>query len=142
MTLNSHTLSTETLNSVYNSHVTRCLCFRLFTEGFCSPTPKFMKCFHNLWPSFLPKRQFSNEKIWCLETKLWLKVIFSQCVQGYAETYVWFVHVTDFYYPGKKNLNKFFSNYKISFCSKLAHIDLYIKLPIEVWQALAANGYQ
>ena len=26
---------------------------------------------------FPPKRKFSNEKIWCLETRLWLKVIFS-----------------------------------------------------------------
>ena len=37
---------------VSNNHVTRCLCFRLLTEGFCSPTPKFMKCSHNLWPFF------------------------------------------------------------------------------------------
>ena len=48
------TLSMEThlINSAYNSHDTRCLCFRLLTEGFSSPTPKFMKCSHDLWPSF------------------------------------------------------------------------------------------
>ena len=28
----------NSLNSAYNSHVTRCLCFRLHTEGFRSPT--------------------------------------------------------------------------------------------------------
>ena len=57
---------------------------------------------------FLPKQIFSNKKIWCLETKLWSKVTFSQCVQGYAEMSVWFVHVTNCYCSGKKNLNKFF----------------------------------
>ena len=66
-----------------------------------------------LWPCFLPKQQFSNEKIWCLETKLWLKVIFFQCVQGYAEISVWFVHVTDCYCFGKRNLNKFFLTTKL-----------------------------
>ena len=53
VTLNSHTyLSMEMYWIVSNNHVTRCLCFRLLTEGFCSPTPKFMKCSHNLWPFF------------------------------------------------------------------------------------------
>ena len=63
---------------------------------------------------FLPKRQFSNEIFWCLETKLWSKVIFCQCVHGYPETSVWFDHVTDCYCSGKRNSNKFFSNYKFA----------------------------
>ena len=45
----------NSLNSAYNSHITRCLCFRLLTEGFCSPTSKFLKYPHNLWPSFFAK---------------------------------------------------------------------------------------
>ena len=64
---------------------------------------------------FLPKRQFSNKKIWCLETKLWSKVIFSQYTHGYAETSVSFVHVTDCYCSGKTNLNKFFLTTKLPF---------------------------
>ena len=40
---------------------------------------------------FLPKGQFLNKKIWCFETKPWSKVNFSKCVQGCAETTVWFV---------------------------------------------------
>ena len=120
----SYPFHRNSLNSVYNNHVTRCFCFRLLTEAFCSQP-------QNLWNTpttfdllFLPKQQFSNEKIWCLETKIWSKVIFSQHVQRYAETSVWFVHVTDCYYFGKRNSNKFFLTiYKISFCSKLPHID-------------------
>ena len=74
----------NSLNSAYSSHVTRCLCLRLLTEGFCFPQPQ------NLWnfPTILtfifcpPKQQFSNGKTWCLKIKLWSKVIFSKCVQG------------------------------------------------------------
>ena len=74
----------NSLNSAYNSHVTRCLCLRLLTEGFCFPQPQ------NFWnfPTTLtflfcpPKQQFSNGKTWCLKIKLWFKVIFSKCVQG------------------------------------------------------------
>ena len=61
------------------------------------------------------KRQFSNEKIWCLEIKLWSKVIFIQCVQEYAETSVWFVHVTDGYCSCMRNSNKFFLTPKLPF---------------------------
>ena len=61
------------------------------------------------------KQQFSNEKIWCLETKLWSKVIFSQRVQGYTETSVWFVHVTDCYCSGRRNSNKIFLTTKFPF---------------------------
>ena len=48
---------------------------------------------------FLLQQQFSNEKIWCSETKLWSKVNFLQHCLGrrYSETSVWFVHVTDIY---------------------------------------------
>ena len=81
----SHTLSMEThLNSAYNSHITRCLCFRLHTlKVFLFPNPKCLTFFF-----FVPysKWKLSNENIWCLEAKLWPKVIFSQCVQWYAET--------------------------------------------------------
>ena len=64
---------------------------------------------------FLPKRQFSNEKVWCLETKLWSKVILFQRVYGYAETSAWFAHVTDCYYFGQRNSNKFFLTTKFIF---------------------------
>ena len=64
---------------------------------------------------FLSKQQFSNEKNWCLKTKLWLKVIFSKCVQEHAETSAWFVHVTDCYCSGKRNLNEFFPTTKLLF---------------------------
>ena len=53
---------------------------------------------------FLPKQQFSIETFWCLETKLWSKVVFFQHIQGYAETSVWFDHVTGSYCSGKINL--------------------------------------
>ena len=36
-----------------------------------------------------------------------------QMKKGYAETSVWFVHVTDCYCSGKKNLNKFFLTAKL-----------------------------
>ena len=64
---------------------------------------------------FLTKQKFSNEKIWWLQTKLWSKVIFSQGVQGYAGTSVWFVYVTDCYCSGKRNWNKFFLTTKLPF---------------------------
>ena len=44
---------------------------------------------------FLPKQQFSNEKTWCFEMKLWSKVNFSQYVQLYTEIVT--VIVTDCY---------------------------------------------
>ena len=75
---------------------------------------------------FLPKQMFSMEKNWCPEMKLWLTVNFSQHVQGYSETSVWFVHVTYIYCSGGKNLRNFevsFSSHKISLCSKSPHFD-------------------
>ena len=57
---------------------------------------------------FLPKMQFSNERLWCFETKLRSKVIFFQQVQGCIETFVWSVRVTDCYCSGGRNSNKFF----------------------------------
>ena len=130
----------NSLNSVFNSYVTRCLCFRLLTEGFCSPTSKFVKCSHNLWPSFL-KQQFSNGKIWCLEAKLWSKVVFSQRVQGYAEISVWFVGVTDCYYSDKRNSNKFFLAMKYSFVQSRPTLmgRLWTTLGIFIWQKRIRN---
>ena len=55
--------------------------------------------------------------------KLMWKLFFPNVSRDYAETSPWFVHVTYCYCSGKRNLNKFFSNYKTAFCSKLAHID-------------------
>ena len=114
----------NSLNSTYKTATSQDVCVSDCTlkVSVPSPTSKFLKCPHNLWPCFLPKRQFSNEKIWCLETKLWSNVIFSQRVQGYAETSAWFLHVTDCYCSDKKN-SKVFSNYEIAFCSKSPHID-------------------
>ena len=108
----SYPIHRKSLNSVYNSHSTRC--FSYCSLKFSIPQPQNLwKCSHDLWPSFSYKQQFSNEKIWCLETKLSLKVIFSQRIQGPdiprdMQKHVWFVHVTDYYYSGKRNLNKFF----------------------------------
>ena len=67
----SHFLHGNSLISVYNRHVARCLYFRSITESLCFPTPRFFKC--------------PNEKIWCFETKLWSKINFSQHVQGYTK---------------------------------------------------------
>ena len=105
---------------------------------------------HNLWnvPTtfdflFLPKQQFSNGKIWCLETKLWSKVIFSQLVQGYAETSVWFAHVTDCYYSGKRNSNKFFRTTKFSFVQSSPILQLmgwlWTTLGVFIWQKRMCN---
>ena len=85
----------NSLISVYNSHATSFLCFRLVTEGVCSPFKKFSKCPHDLWPfifallTILKRRNLISR--WCFETKLWSKVSFSQCVQGCAETTAWFI---------------------------------------------------
>ena len=96
--------------------VTRCLCFRLHTEGLRSPTSKFFKSPHNFWPCFLLKRQLLNEKIWCLETKLWSKVIFSQRVQDMQKhLFDLSTYVTDCHCSGEINLNKFFLTTKLPF---------------------------
>ena len=106
--LNSHTLSTET-HWIVSITTMSCVLD-------CSQVSVLQS--QNLWNVhskallfdlrffFLPKPQFSNEKNWCLETKLWSKAIFSQHVQRYAEISAWFVHVTDCYYSaGKRNSN-------------------------------------
>ena len=115
MTLNSHTLSTETHWIVSRTTMSQDICV------LDCPLKVSVPQSQNLWnvPTifdllFLPKQQFSNEKIWCLETKLWSKVIFSLHVKGYAETSARFVHVTD-YYSGKRNSNKFFLTTKFPF---------------------------
>ena len=111
----SYLFHENSLNSVYNSHVAKC---------FCLISTKFYKCPHDLL--FLPKRHFSNEKIWCSETKLWSKVNFSQHVQGYSETTVPFVHLTDIYCFGRKNLREFevsSSSHKMFLCSKSPYFD-------------------
>ena len=105
----------NSLNSAYNIHITRCLCFRLITEGFCSPTSKFLKCPHDLWPSFFAWTTIFKWKNLMFKTKLCSKVIFSKCIQRYVETSAWFVDVTDCYCSGKKNLNKFFLTTKLPF---------------------------
>ena len=55
---------------------------------------------------FLPKQQFSNRKYLMLWNKalIWLEVSFSQHIQRYSETSVWFVHVTNCYWFGGRNL--------------------------------------
>ena len=99
------------------------LWLRLVTEGFCSPLhpSNFLNLPMTFDLLYLPKRQFSDEIIWCSETKLWLKVNFSQHVQGYSETSVWFVHVTDIYCSGwRENWRKF----EVSFSSHKIHCDV------------------
>ena len=93
---------------------------------FCSPNPpsNFLNIPTTFELLFLPQQQFSNEKFWCFETKLWSEVNFSQHVQGYAETPASFVHVTDCYCSGGKNLRYIsFSSQKLSSCSKSPHFD-------------------
>ena len=48
----SYLFHRNSLISEYNSHAARCLCYRLATEGFCSPHPKFFKYPHDLQLSF------------------------------------------------------------------------------------------
>ena len=92
------------------------------SQGFYPRPQKFSKCPTTFSLLFLPKWQFSNEKnlmLW--ETKLWLKVNFSQHVQGSSKTSFWFVHVKDIYCSVGKNLRKFkvnFFSHKISLYSK------------------------
>ena len=85
--LNSHTFTMEThsliIVSIINRIAARCLCFRSVTEGFCYPLPKLSKCSHDLL--LLPKQQFSNEKNWYFEKKLYVsrdvqKQLFDLCM--------------------------------------------------------------
>ena len=90
------------------------------SRRFLFPNSKIFQMSHDLWPSSFDLTtifQWSS-----LETKLRSKVIFSQLVLGYAETSVWFVHVTDCYCSGRGN-SEVFSNSEISFCLKLPHIN-------------------
>ena len=116
-TLNSHIFSTE-IHWIVSSHVVRSFWFWSVTGGFCLPPLKFSKCSRDIQRFFCLNDNFQT---WSFETKLWLKVNFSLHVQGYSETSVWFVHVTDCYCSAGKNLRKFelsFSTHKISLCSK------------------------
>ena len=120
-TLNSHTLSMETHWIMSITGLSQDVCVLYWSLKVSVPQPQI---FWNVPTTtfdllFSPKRQFSNEKIWCLETKLWLKVIFSQ----YAETSVWFLHVvTDCYYSGRRNSNKFFLTTNFPFVqSRFSH---------------------
>ena len=138
-TLNSQTLSMETHWIVSNSHVTRCLCFvidwPLIKVSDCSPTPKFLKCPHDLlWPSFFALlNKWKKIDVYKLASYYWWSfdwIIFFQymprdmqkhltvCLNCtchrllYTDCYILFCYIL--------YLNKFiFSNNKISFCSKL-----------------------
>ena len=90
---------------------------------------------------FSLKRQFSNEKFQCLETKLWSKVVFSQRVQGYPETSVWFVHVTDCYRSGRRNSSKFFLTTKFPFVQSRPILMgwLWTTLVMFIWQKRMHN---
>ena len=125
------------LNSVYNSHVTWCLWSKIAHWRSLSPTPKFLKSpLSNFDLLFLPKRQFWNENIWCLETKLWSKVIFSQWIQEYAEISVSFLHVTDCYCSGKRHSNKIFLTTKFPFVQTCPILmgQLWTTLVVFIWQ--------
>ena len=85
---------------------------------------------------FPPKQQLLNEKTLCLETKLWSKVIFSQHVQGYAKTSVWFVNVAYCYCSDRRNWNKFFLTTEFPFVQSY-HILmgwLWTTLVVFIWQ--------
>ena len=144
VTLNSHTLSMETHWIVSISITTMSQDACVLDCSLKVSVPQLQ----NLWnvPTtfdllFSPKQQFSNEKIWVLEKKLWLKVIFSQRVQGYAETSVWFVHVTDCYYSGKRYLNKFFLTTKFPFVQSRPILMgwLWTTLVVFIWQKRMLN---
>ena len=76
LTLNSHTFHGNSLNSVYNSYVTRCLGLRLVTEGFCCPTPKFLKYIHDLWPSIFNLTSISKWKTFMLKDEALIESCF------------------------------------------------------------------
>ena len=112
------------------------------TLKFSVPQPQdFLNVPTTLDLLFLPKQKFSNKTIWCLETTLWLKVTFSQRVQGYAKTSVWFVHVTNCYCSGKKNLNKFFLTTKLPVVQSHPILmgPLWTTLVMFVWQKHMRN---
>ena len=110
VTMNSHTLSMETHWIVPITAMSWDVCFRLLTESFCSPTPKFLKCPYNLSLTFF----------FCLKTKFQMKKIdvydkviksyFFQMCPGICRNICLICpcHVTDCYCTGNRNLNKFF----------------------------------
>ena len=116
MTLNSHILSMEINWIVSITAMPQGVCVLDCHWRFLFPSSKIYEMFpKSLTFFFLPKPQFSNEKVWCIKTKLWSKVILFQRVHGYAKTSVWFAHVTNCYYFGKRNSNKFFLTTKFIF---------------------------
>ena len=119
VTLKSHSLSTEKLTEhwIDSVYIITAMSPQDVCILDCSPTPKFMKCSHDLLPSFFAQMTiFKWKNLMFKETRLWSKVIFSQRVQGWdMHKHVWFVHITDCYYSGKRNSNKFFPTTKFPF---------------------------
>ena len=55
----------NSLISVYNNHFASCLCFRLVTEGFCSPPlhlQQFSKCLHMTFDLLFCPNNFQTKK--------------------------------------------------------------------------------
>ena len=110
LTLNSHTFHGNSLNSVYNSHVTRCL-------GLDWSLKVSVPQLQNFWNVFTTL----DTKVSCLEMKLWLKVVLFRHVLRHAKTSVWFVNVKC-YCSDRRNSNNFFLTTKFPFvqsCSML-----------------------
>ena len=80
----------NSLNSVYNrTAISQDVCVLDWSLKVSAPqTQQFWNVLTTFDLLFSPKWQFSNERIWCLETNFWLKAISSEHVQEYAETSV------------------------------------------------------
>ena len=76
----------NSLNSSYNIHAQDACVLDCTLNVSVPQSQNFLNVPTTFDLLFLPKQKFSNKKVWCLEIKLWLKVTFSQHVQGYAET--------------------------------------------------------
>ena len=116
--MTSHTISMETHSVVLITAMSQDFCVLDCSLKVSVPQLQNFLNVPTTFDFFCLNNNFQMKKIWCLKTQLWSKVIFSKSTQGYAVTSAWFVHVTNFCSSGKRNLNKFFSNYKTAFCSK------------------------
>ena len=103
------------LNSAYNSHVTRYVCVLDCTLKVSVPQPQNFWNSPQPWTLFFCLNDNFQMKNLIFRDKTLIKSCFFQRVQGYTETSAWFVHVTDCYCSGKKNSNKFFLTTKLPF---------------------------
>ena len=78
--LNSHTCSiANSLISIYNSHLARCLCFRSVTENFCSTSQKILNVPMTFNLPFCLNNNFLSKNFDALRWSFDRKLIFPTC---------------------------------------------------------------